>query len=110
MEGKGKKVMIVGGTGLLGYHAGLEFLKRGCRVSALALADVDLKGWFPAEIEVVYKDIFSMTTAQLVELMQGHYAMVYAMGPDDRTIPILPAVDFFQEKLVDTSARVFKAA
>jgi len=35
MEGNGKKVMIFGGTGLLGYYAGLEFLKRGYRVSAL---------------------------------------------------------------------------
>ena len=42
--------------------------------------------------------------------MERFYAMVYAMGPDDQTVPIAPAIDFFQEKLVDTSARVFKAA
>jgi nucleoside-diphosphate-sugar epimerase len=36
MEGKGKSVLIIGGTGLLGYHAGLELLRRGYEVTALA--------------------------------------------------------------------------
>ena len=110
MEGRDKRVMIVGGTGLLGYHAALELLKRGYQVSALALEDVDLKGWYPKEIHVEYGDVFSMTPQELRELMKGHYAMVYAMGPDDRSVPQAPASLFFGEKLVDTAARVFDAA
>jgi dihydroflavonol-4-reductase len=110
MEGTGKRVMIIGGTGLLGYHAGLEFLRRGYVVSALAIDDVDLKGWFPKEIEVMHADLYSMTSEALVEMMRGHHAMVYAMGPDDRSVPVAPAAHFFREKLVDTSARAFKAA
>ena len=110
MEGKGKKVMIVGGTGLLGYHAGLEFLRRGYSVSALALADVDLNGWFPKEIEVVHEDVFSMSPEMMVEVIRGSHAMVYAMGPDDRIVPKAPAAKFFKEKLVDASTRVFEAA
>jgi len=110
MEGGNKRVMIVGGTGLLGYHAALEFLKRGYRVTALALEDVDLKGWYPEEIRVVYGDVFTMAPEPLVELMKGHHAMVYAVGPDDRSVPDAPASLFFQQKLVDTSARVFGAA
>jgi len=110
MEGQGKQVIIVGGTGLLGYHAGLEFLKRGYEVSALAIPDINLEGWFPGEIKVVHEDVFSATQERLAAWMKGHYAMVYAMGPDDRTIPVAPAAQFFQEKLVNTSARVFKAA
>ncbi|TFH26125.1 MAG: NAD-dependent epimerase/dehydratase family protein [Bacteroidia bacterium] len=110
MEGKDKRVMIVGGTGLLGYHAALELLKRGYRITALALEDVDLEGWYPKEIEVVYGDVFTLPPKQLVEIMKGHHAMVYAMGPDDRTVPTAPASRYFREKLVDTSARVFDAA
>lgn len=102
--------MIIGGTGLLGYHAGLEFLKRGYGVSALAIEDVDLEGWFPAEIAVVHDDLFTMTQEKLVKLMKGYHAMVYAMGPDDRSVPDAPAERFFREKLVETSARVFLAA
>ena len=95
---------------MLGYHAALEFLKRGYRVTALALEDVDLEGWYPKEIEVVHGDVFTMPPDQLVKLMKGHYAMVYAMGPDDRSVPDAPASLYFREKLVDTSARVFDAA
>jgi len=110
MEGRDKSVVIVGGTGLLGYHAALELIKRGFRVSALALEDVDLEGWYPKEIQVEYGDVFTMTPEQLAEVMKGHQAMVYAMGPDDRVVPKAPASRFFREKLVDTSARVFDAA
>jgi dihydroflavonol-4-reductase len=110
MEGRGKKVMIVGGTGLLGFHAALEFLKRGYEVTALALDDLDLEGWYPGEIAVAHGDVYTMNPDQLMGLMEGHHAMVYAMGPDDRAIPDAPASRFFREKLVDTSARVFYAA
>jgi nucleoside-diphosphate-sugar epimerase len=110
MEGRDKRVMIVGGTGLLGYHAALELLKREYQVTALALEDVDLKGWYPEEIQVVHADVFTIPPEQLIALMKGHHAMVYAMGPDDRSIPEFPASRFFREKLVDTSARVFDAA
>ena len=37
------KIMIVGGTGFLGYHALLVALKRGYSVNALAIDDVELE-------------------------------------------------------------------
>lgn len=110
MEGLGKRVIIVGGTGLLGYHAGLEFLKRGYSVSALAIKDIDLEAWFPNDIRVFHEDVFDLSSDALETVMQGYDAMVYAMGPDDRSVPAAPASRFFQEKLVQTSAKVFAAA
>lgn len=110
MEGQGKKVIIVGGTGLLGYHAGLEFLKRGYGVSALAIEDIELEEWFPREIQVFHKDVFEEDMASLEEVLTGYDALIYAMGPDDRSVPSAPASQFFEEKLVRTSARVFEAA
>jgi dihydroflavonol-4-reductase len=110
MEGKGKRVLIIGGTGLLGYHAGLELLRRGYDVSALALPDIELKEWFPEQIPVIYSDVFSIGNDELSERLDGFDALVYAVGPDDRSVPDAPADVFFQEKLVQTSARVFEAA
>ena len=95
---------------MLGYHAGLEFLRRGYRVTALAIGDIDLESWFPREIRMIYGDLFTLSQDQLVALMKGFYAMVYAVGPDDRSVPDAPASRFFKEKLVDTSSRVFEAA
>lgn len=110
MEGLGQGVIIIGGTGLLGYHAGMEFLERGYEVTALAIRDIDLKNWFPEEIRVIHADVFCLERDELESLMKGFDAMIYAMGPDDRSVPAAPASSFFGEKLVQTSARVFEAA
>ena len=36
--------------------------------------------------------------------------MIYAVGPDDRYTPKAPAYDFFHFRLVDSVAKVFRAA
>ena len=41
------KIMIVGGTGFLGYYATQVALDRGYEVGAFALDDVNLEGWWP---------------------------------------------------------------
>lgn len=110
MGREGERVMIVGGTGFLGYHAALEFLKRGYQVSSLAIPDVDLEGWYPSDINILEGDVFTMSSEELKDCFRGYDAMVYAIGPDDRTTPEAPAREFFKEKMVDTSIRVFEAA
>ena len=110
MVDKGKNVLIIGGTGFLGYHAGMVFLKRGYNVTALALPDIELEGWFPIEIPVIHGDIFTMGEEELRLNMGGFDFLVYAMGPDDRITPSAPADIFFKEKLIQTSARVFGTA
>ncbi|MBL7110643.1 MAG: NAD(P)H-binding protein [Bacteroidales bacterium] len=110
MEGKGKNVLIIGGTGFLGYHAGLELLRRGYDVTALAIPDIELKEWFPEQIPLIYSDIFSIGNDELSKHLDGFDSLVYAMGPDDRSVPDAPADVFFKEKLVQTSARIFEAA
>ena len=102
--------MIIGGTGFLGYYTALELLNRGYEVTSLALPDIDLEGWYPSEIRVDHGDVFTLSSPELQKHMEGYHALVYAMGPDDRSIPRAPARDFFHEKLVETSTRVFLAA
>ena len=110
MEGNGKKVLIIGGTGFLGYHAGLELLRRGYNVTALALPDIELKEWFPEQIPVIYSDVFSIGDDELNKHLDGFDSLVYAIGPDDRSLPDAPADEFFNEKLVNPSARIFETA
>lgn len=104
------KIIIVGGTGFLGYYAGLEFLRRGHAVTALALPDIPLGDWFPVEITVHYDNVFQMEQAQLQAVFDGYDALVYAVGPDDRVTPKAPAYEFFHERLVEACARVVSAA
>ncbi|MFO7612531.1 MAG: NAD(P)H-binding protein [Clostridia bacterium] len=104
------KTLIIGGTGLLGYHAILELLKRGHTAAAVAIPDAVPGDWFPPEASVAYGDVFAMNPTELKELFRGYDAMVYAVGPDDRVTPKAPAHEFFHERLVEACARVVSAA
>lgn len=104
------KIMIVGGTGLLGYHSVIAALKNGHALGALAIKDIDLSGWYPKQVSVEYGDVFAMSKEQLIKLFAGYEALVYAVGPDDRVIPPAPAYDFFHERLVLACEKTVTAA
>lgn len=104
------RVFIVGGTGLLGYHAALEFLRRGHEVQTAAIPDIELGAWFPREIRVHEADVFSLGPRRCARLLEGFEALVYAVGPDDRHTPPAPAYDYFRARLVDGCGRVVAAA
>ena len=108
-----KRVFIAGGTGFLGYYAGLEFLSRGIAVSTIALPnEIDVSGWFPKEISLAYGNLFEMTYEELIALFsnQEYDAIIYALGPDERFVPQGKAYPFFYEKLVTNAKRILSAA
>lgn len=107
--------MIIGGTGFLGYYTAKNALAKGWEVSSISILDddlvnKDLASWFPKEIDNHILDVFSAKEEELIELMKGYDYMVYAVGPDDRYTPKAPAYDFFHYRLVESCAKVFKAA
>ncbi len=55
------KIMIIGGTGFLGYHALLVALKREYPVTTLAIDDVKLGDWYPGDVNVRYGDVFKLS-------------------------------------------------
>ncbi len=104
------KIMIVGGTGFLGYHSLLEARRRGYKVNALAIDDVELGDWYPSEVNVGFGDVFVLSEDNLQRHFKGHDSMIYAVGPDDRITPPAPAYDFFRIRLVDAVEKVATAA
>ncbi len=104
------KIMIIGGTGFLGYYTALAALKRGHEVGSLAIDDIPLAGWYPEQVEIKTGDVFQMSEDEIMEALSGYDAMVYSVGPDDRITPPAPAYDFFHERLVDHCAKAFRAA
>lgn len=105
-----KKLLILGGTGFLGYYSTLEALKRGYEVGSISLDDVNLEGWYPKEVNVRFTDLFETSEDDLVEMMKGYDYMIYSVGPDDRETPEAPAYDFFHRRLVDECGKCFRAA
>ena len=102
--------LIVGGTGFLGYHATLELLRRGHRVSALALPPLPATGLLPGEVRVIFADVNALPDADLAVLLAGYDAVVFAAGADDRVTPKRPAYDFFYKANVASAARFFRLA
>ncbi len=104
------KIMVVGGTGLLGYHSIIAGLKKEHGFGALAIKDIDLSGWYPNQVFLEYGDVFAMSKDELIEVFTGYDALIYAVGPDDRVVPPAPAYDFFYERLVLACENVVTAA
>ncbi len=101
--------LVMGGTGFLGYHAVLELLERGHRVTVLAL-DLPDEDLFPDEVELTLADLGAVSDDELRGLLAGRDNLVFAMGADDRVLPDAPAYDFFHRANVVATERVVRLA
>ena len=104
------KVMLIGGTGLLGYHATRRLLERGHRVNILALPPLPADGLFPPDVNILLRDINQLSDEELVDLLRGNKALVFAAGVDDRVTPKTPAYPFFHKHNVETTRRIAQLA
>ncbi len=102
-------VFILGGTGFLGYHATLEFLRRGHHVTSLARQRL-LTEMLPAEVEVHLGDFDLISDGEVRELMAGHDAAVFAAGADDRALHKPPAYRYFYHANVEACSRFLRLA
>ena len=105
-----KKIMILGGTGFLGYYTTMLALKKGYEVGSISLDDVNLEGWYPKEVKTQFTDLFETSEDDLVKMMKGYDYMIYSVGPDDRETPQAPAYEYFHRRLVVECAKCFRAA
>lgn len=110
-----KKIMILGGTGFLGYYTAKLALQKGYEVGSVSILDddlinKDLDSWYPKEIKNTILDVFACSEEELADVMKGYDYMIYAIGPDDRFTPKAPSYDFFHFRLVESCAKAFRAA
>lgn len=104
------KVIIIGGTGFLGYHAVKELLAHRHQVSVVGLPPAPAPGLFPPEVKIHLCDVAALPDAELTALLAGHQALVFAAGVDDRVTPKKPAYPFFLRHNVESVKRVFTLA
>lgn len=100
-----QRVLVVGGTGLLGFHTSLELLERGYAVSTLALPCAEAPT-LPADVDAHWGDLDLMSDGELVDLLVGVDAVVVAIGADERTVPAPPAARFYYEANVVPTQRL----
>lgn len=105
-----KKVLMVGGTGFLGYYATGELLKREYEVTILALPPLPAEGLFPAAVHIQLVDLNRLSDEEVGDLLKGQDAVVYAAGADDRLTPKAPAYPFFYKYNVEATKRLLAIA
>ncbi len=105
-----RRVFVIGGTGFLGYHAIQEFLTDGWEVTALGLPPAPPVDLYPASARVILRDLEAATDVELLALLRGHDALVFAAGLDDRTLLRKPAYPKFYHANVEVPVRVLKLA
>jgi nucleoside-diphosphate-sugar epimerase len=103
-------VLVVGGTGFLGYHAVEEFLNRHYRVTVLALPPLPIPELLPATVTTTLADINLLSNDEILRLLDDKDAFVYAAGSDDRVLPDSPAYPFFYKENVDPFVRFVQLA
>lgn len=103
------KVLIVGGTGFLGYHAALECLRHGYTVTAVA-RNKPQQTLFPDTVSLQYADMGRITDHDLKQLLAGHDALVYATSMDTSDPIPKPAYDYFYREHVQVCTRVVTIA
>ncbi len=103
------KVLIIGGTGFLGYHAALECVRRGHHVTAIARSTPQ-HTLFPDTVSLQLADVNQITDSELKRLLAGHDAVVYAAGMDTSTPHPKPAYAFFYRENVLACTRLFTIA
>jgi nucleoside-diphosphate-sugar epimerase len=104
------KILLIGGTGFLGYHATKELSIFGHQVNILALPPGPPPGVYPEEVKIHLADMSELSDEQLQSLLRGNDAVVFAAGVDDRVTPRKPAYPFFCTHNVEGVRRVFTLA
>ncbi|MGP7960416.1 NAD-dependent epimerase/dehydratase family protein [Sanguibacter sp. A247] len=109
-----KDVLVIGGTGLLGYHTTRELVSRGYRVTSLSLPPVPAENLFGdldgEPVTELLGDVTEMSDGELANLLAGMHAVIYAAGADERIVPDAPAAHFFYNANVRPTQRVARAA
>ncbi|MBH1937524.1 NAD(P)H-binding protein [Streptomyces sp. AV19] len=101
------RILVVGGTGLLGHHVVTELLERGHRVTVLARRPSPVA---ERNGRVVVRTDDIRTCADPAGLLRGHDGVVFAAGVDDRAVPPAPAYPYFEAGNVTPVARLVTGA
>lgn len=109
-SGEKQKVVVIGGTGFLGYYAVEEFIRRGHSITIVALPPLPEEGLFPKEVSIVLANVDRLDDSSIMDILKDHDAIVFAAGADDRVIPRAPAYEFFYQANVRSCKRVLSLA
>ncbi len=98
-------VLIIGGTGYIGYHVCKELVAQDYSVTAISIDDVP-QNFLPEQVKIVKANIEKLTDEQLSELFKDIDYFIFAAGADDRLTPKAPSYPFFYKANVESVERL----
>ncbi len=104
------KVFMIGGTGLLGSEAAKQLIKRNHEVISLALPPKPIGADIPKKMKLVLKSYLDMSDSEILELMQGCDAFVFAAGVDERIEGKPPIYEMYHKYNIEPLRRLIPLA
>ena len=104
------KILLIGGTGLLGSAAAKELIRRGHAVVSIALPPVPKGAQLPPEMELGFGNYLEMTDAELAERFTGCEGFVFAAGVDERVEGPPPVYELFRKYNITPLERLLRIA
>jgi dihydroflavonol-4-reductase len=105
------KIIIVGGTGLLGSAAARLMIQHGHDVEAISLPSISKDLDLPKEMVIHFYDYMVMDNREIEMIFKGKDAFVFAAGVDERvefTPPVYEAYDTYNIKPVERMLTIAK--
>lgn len=102
------RIVMVGGTGFLGWFTSNELLARGHEVIAVGL-EPPAPGTMPPGVTTIVTDVDAADAGALDRLLDGADVLVHAAGADGRAMFDAPAIDGFRRANVEPMRRLLPA-
>ncbi len=104
------KILMIGGTGLLGSQAARELISRGHSVHSIALPPLPEGALLPPEMTLTLKNASDMGDGELKTLFAGAEGFVFAAGVDERVEGPAPIYDFYKKYNITPLERLLRLA
>ncbi len=104
------KILMIGGTGLLGSQAARELISRGHSVHSIALPPLPEGALLPPEMTLTLKNSNDMTDDELKQAFAGIDGFIFAAGVDERIEGPSPIYDFFKKYNITPLERLLRLA
>jgi nucleoside-diphosphate-sugar epimerase len=102
------RIVMIGGTGFLGWFTASELVARGHDVVAVGL-QAPAPGTMPPGVSTVAMDVDAADPRALDALLDGADVLVHAAGADGRAMFDAPAIDGFRRANVEPMRRLLPA-
>ena len=100
-------IFMIGGTGLLGCEAAHQLIKKGHKVTSVALPPLPEGAPIPEEMQIEFGDINKRSDEEILEMLKGNDVFIFAAGVDERVEFPAPVMDYYKKFNIAPLERMF---